>query len=169
MPTQTDRDKFNDKIEGDALGLAGMADAKTLGRDVQSRCGQYLKTGTENAITNVAETPITFVPRLSRVRRLAIMVTTNIAANATDYAVIKFYGRKAGTSTLVGSWNTHTSAQGALTTAGPGVIENATGGLITNADGVVAASSQLNYIISKYGAGQALATLSVFSYDLEEI
>src|SRR5678809_577281 len=104
MPTQTDRDKANDQLEGTIVTASGMVDAKTCARDINSRYGQFLKTGTENAITNVAESPMSWVPRKSRVRGLAIQVTTNIAANATDYAVIKFYGRLAGTSTLVGSW-----------------------------------------------------------------
>lgn len=170
MPTQTDRDKVKDQQEGEFLTAKDIVSAKTAVQDMHSRTAcAHRKMGAENAATNVAELPIGFVPVKSKPRKIGIRVVTNIAADNSHYAVIHFYGRKAGTSTLVGSWNTHGGAQGALTTAGPAVISTAATGLITNAQSEIAADSDFTFDIQKVGNGQDVAAGSIFSAWLEEI
>lgn len=173
----TDRTKIKVQQEGEYLtaeaasagSIAGMSNAKIAIAAMHSRLQNALKTGSENAATNVAETQCGFVPFKSKISKIGISVTSNVASDNTDYTVVKFFGRFNGTSTLIGSWNTHGGGQGALTTAGPGVIATAAGGLVTNANGTMVENSGLTYTIEKYGAGKALGQYTVFSLWLEEV
>lgn len=168
--TDTDRKKIKDEQEGVFLGLAGVADAHLATRDLHSITRDYTKATTENAITaSAALVPgLASVQRKSRLRDIGIYVTTNIAQNTANYAVINFYKRTAGTSTLIGSWNTGATTQGALTTNIAGHVTTAVG-LITNSDADIAAGSSLVWNIAKTGTGQLVDVGTVFSFDLEAI
>lgn len=170
MSTQTDREKIKNQQEGVYLTAQNISSAKDAVDAMHCRpFGPFLKTGSENAATNVAESPMGFVPHKSRLKKLGIQVAANIAADGTDYTLFKFYKRWNGTSTLIASWNTHTNAQGALTTASPGIISSLATGLVTNSDADIPADYGLTYEILKFGAGKAVNTLTVFSPWLEEI
>ncbi len=168
MP-DTDRKKLKDFQIGQALSIAGITSAVLAVKSTHARARDYLKTGSENAATNVAELPMIFIKRASKLRGFAILPSANVASDNTDYVVFKFYKRTGATSTLIASWNTHGGAQGALTTAAPGVGENVTMGLVVNADGEIATAHYLTFELLKYGAGKAVAANTMFSFGLEEI
>lgn len=165
----TDRERIKDQQEGVYLTTGGMTNAKSAVDQMHCRALSFPKVGTENAETNVAETVMGFVPHKSRAKKFGLMTGTNIESDNTDYLVVKFFKRKAGTSTLIGSWNTHGGAQGAITTAGPAVISSAATGLVTNSDADIAEDSEITYSITKVAAGKAVAQYSIFSAWLEEI
>lgn len=170
MPTQTDRDKIKDQQEGVYLGAAGISNAKSAVSAMHARpVFDHRKAGAENAATNVSELPLTTCFHASKGKKFGIQTTANIAANATDYLIIRFYKRVAGTSTVIASWNTHTSAQGALTTAAPAVISTATTGLVINTDADIPADAGITYDIGKVGAGKDLPAGSILSGWLEEV
>ncbi len=158
----TDRSRFKDWLEGLIVSIGSMGDAHTAVRDVNSAARDYTKATTENAATAQALTvALANVPRKSRLRSISIGVTTNIALNAANYAVINFYKRTSGTSTFLGSWNTAATTQGAMTTNVACSITPAVG-LVTNSDGDIAAGSQIQWNIAKTGTGQLVDVGSVF-------
>jgi hypothetical protein len=166
MPTDRDKIKTQDESVLSSTGLTSLKDA------VASReCRPYpfLKTGSENAATNVAESPIALAPHACKAKKIGIQAASNVTSNAANYMLIKFFHRTNAVSTLFASWNTAPAAQGALTTSGPGVISTAATGLVANSDANIPANAGLYYTIEKYGTGQALATLSAFTLWLEEI
>ncbi len=166
----TDRAKIKAQEEGVFLGAAGISDAKAAVKAMHARPAfDHRKAGAENAATNVSELPLTTCFHASRVKKIGIQTATNIAANATDYLIIRFYKRVAGTSTVIASWNTHTSAQGALTTHAPAVISTLATGLVTNSDGDIPADAGIAYDIGKVGAGKDLPAGSILSGWLEEV
>lgn len=174
MPTTTDRAKIKKAQKGSYLtaGSSGdnVSDMSGAVNAMHARpYATHRKAGSENAATNVAALPFGTVFHKAKAKAFAIQVVTNIAADNTNYAVIHFYGRYNGTSTTLGSWNTHGGAQGALTTAGPAIISTAATGLVTNADGTVVAFSGLTYDIQKVSAGQDVAAGAIFSAWLEEV
>lgn len=165
--SDTDRKRIKDLQEGVHVAIAGITNARTSTHELHRRTRDFLKVGSENAATNVAETYLGTVHRKSKAKNIGI-TSTNVATDNTDYTVIKFFKRKAGVSTLVGSWNTHGGAQGALTDQGPNLIAlNA--GLITNSDAEFAENSMFTYTITKAGAGKAIPQYATFSPDFEEI
>lgn len=133
---------------------------------VFSRCHPFAKTGAENAATNVAETPMYVVPRTSVLNSVKYITGTNVANDSTDYVVITISKRDAATGltqTTLATWNTHTSAQNAITQNIPASFS-----LVTNSDATIAAGSSLAYTIGKYGSGKAVAAGSIV-FDLQEI
>ncbi len=168
--TITDRSRIKQQQEGQFLTAGGMTDGKLAVRHLHSRGLQgATKTGTENAATNVAQTPaLGYQFRKVKVRGIGITTFSNIATNNTSYNVFKFYKTVAGTSTLIGSWNTHGGAQGAITLGTPAVIAVGTG-LITNSDAEIAVGASIDYVITKVSAGQLVDPGMLFDFDLEEI
>lgn len=148
-----------------------VSNARTAVGATHARPRDFLKTGSENAATNVAESPMTFLKRASKLRGFAILPSANVASDNSHYVVIKFYKRftNGGSQTLIGSWNTHGGAQGALTALTAADATTNTLGLVTNSDGEIAANSILTYEILKIGNGQAVGALTMFSFGLEEI
>ncbi len=174
MP-DTDRKKLKDQQTGALLGAAGISDAAAAVRAMHSRSVPFTKTGSENAATNVAEAPMFTYPtnrRKLKVTGFGIAVASNVATDNTHYAVISFYMTpSAGSAKLVGSWNTHGGAQGALTFGTIGQVVTTALGLVTNADAVSSSTvgSTFTYAILKYGNGVAIPANSVFTVGLEEI
>ena len=82
--------------------------------------------------------------------------------------MFKFYKTVAGVSTLIGSWNTHTSAQSTITLGTPALV-TVGAGLITNSDAEIVAGASVDYIITKVAAGMLVDPGMVFSFDFEEI
>lgn len=136
--------------------------------ELHKRTRSFVKIGSENAATNVAETPLGRVYRKSKLHAASLTTaTTNIAGNNSDYLVLTVYKRtSAGASqTALVSWNTHLGATGSLTLSVP-----ATGTLTsTVADRDIAAGSVLSYALVKAGNGKALDPGSAIDLDLEEI
>jgi len=169
MPTQTDRDKIKDQEEGVYLSAAGISNAKEAVAQRECRPFPFLKTGTENAATNVAESPICLAPHKCRAKKIGIQAASNVTSNASNYTLIKFFHRTNAVSTCFATWNTAPAAQGALTTSDPGVMSTAATGLVVNSDANIPANAGIYYTIDKYGTGQAIATLSTFTLWLEEV
>ncbi len=165
----TDRKKIKDFESGVYLGIDGISAVPTAIQEIHTRPRTFTKTGTENAATNVAESPMFFLKNRSRNRPMTIVTTANVATHNTDYIVVNFYKRLSGTSVRLGSWNTHGGAQGAMTALEPSRILTTATGLVTNSDAEIATLSVLTYDIKKYGNGQEFPALSVFSFGMEEI
>lgn len=161
----TDRNIIKERQAGQAAayGLAGSAaDAAAA---IHTRALNCTKMGTENADTAVAETVMFTVNRKSQVKTIKLLTNSGITANATHYLHLTVQKRTAGAaSVLVGSWNTHTSAQGAVTALVPASLS-----LVANADATLAAGDILTYTIVKQGTGRLLDIPSVFTVDLEEV
>lgn len=167
MPTQTDRDKIKDQQEGTYLTAAGMSNAKEGVAAMHAR--PYVFVEARTTANTLSEFPCGTVPHASRLKKVGLQLAANVANDSTDYAVIKFFKRVAGTSTLIASWNTHTSAQGALTTAAPGIISSSATGLITNSDADIPANAGLTYSVTAGGVSQPITAQSVFTLWLEEV
>lgn len=166
----TDRTRIKNQQKGEYLTAAGMVDGNGAVNAMHTRQRDFQKRGTENAATNVAEVVcVADVARKSKLRKASIAVTTNITGDNTNYAIIKFFKRTSGTSTLIASWNTHGGAQSSLTTNVSGHCDNTTNGLVVNSDAEIAAGSQITYSIGKLGSGQLVDIGTCFSFDLEEI
>ncbi len=166
----TDRARIKNQQEGVFLAAAGMTDAHAATRALHSRGLQGAqKTGTENAATNVAQTPaLGYQFRKVKVRGIGITTVSNIATNNTNYDVFKFYKTVAGTSTLIGSWNTHGGAQGSIVYGTPVVIAVGTG-LVANSDAEIPIGASVDYVITKVSGGALVDPGMLFDFDLEEI
>lgn len=131
---------------------------------MHSRVYQCHKSGTENAATNVAETGLAVIERKAQLKTVKYVTGTNVAHNATDYVLVTIKKRTAGgAATTVATWNTHTSAQGAITQWSPASFS-----VVTSSDAVIAADDALTYTVAKYGDGKELA-IGVFAVDVEEV
>lgn len=157
----TDRQYLKAQQAG-ALTTSGATNAVGEVSNAHSRTVQILKTGTENAATNVAEYFAAYVKRKANVRSVDFMSATSVANDSTNYAVISVY--QGASATVVASWNTHTSAQGAIT--GKAVASMPLSSTAANL--AVAANTSLSYGIKKYGSGQ-LVDVGVIAVDLEEV
>lgn len=161
----TDRAIVKERQAGqaEAYGLAAQA-TKNVVADMHRRVLQVTKSGTENAATAVSETAAGVVPRKSRVVSIKWLGGT-VANDATDYVKITAYKRtSAGASqTALGSWNSATAAQGAITAQAPASLS-----LVSNSDIEIDAGSSLTYAITKAGAGKDVG-VGLLAFDLEEI
>lgn len=160
----TDREYLKMQQAG-ALNTSGATNAVTAVASAHTRTIHILKTGTENAATNVAEWFGGVVTRKSKVKGVYYTSATAIANDTSDYVVIKaFQGTSA---TLLGSWNSHTSAQGATTAKTPASFS-----LVTNSDLVISANSaspvSVSFEVKKYGNGKVV-DVGVIAVDLEEV
>jgi hypothetical protein len=156
----TDREILKMQQAG-ALGTSGATNAVDAVAKSHTKTIHILKTGTENAATNVAEWFAGVVNRKSRTSSIKYLSATAVANDTTDYVVLKvFQGTGA---TLIGSYNSHTSAQGATTAKTPASFS-----LVSNSDVVIAAGTPISYEVKKYGAGKAV-DVGVIAVDLEEV
>src|SRR5574338_825430 len=150
MPTQTDRDKVKDFQEGQAVSIAGISNAQSAISDMHSR--QYSTSRPYAANDTAAWTKtLASLQRKSRCKAFKIDSTATIANDSTDY--VKFtlswqYANGDAGKTL-GSWNTHTSAQGAITA---NVTASVT--VVTNSDAEVPAGAKLRLAQAIGGAGK---------------
>ncbi len=146
-----------------ASGLTGSAATEVA--KIHSRHHHFMKTGAENATTNVAETLAFNVRLKSKLSSLHYLTGTNVAADGTNYAVITAYKRTAGGSAVaIASYNTHTNAQGAITLNVPAAFS-----VVANSDSTLAAGDTVHYAIVKSGAGGATVAIGTFSFLFEEV
>lgn len=157
----TDREYLKAQQAG-ALNTTGASTPRSEVNQAHSRTFHIQKTGTENAATNVAETFAIVVPRKSHVNSVKYLTGTNTAADTTDYALISLY--KGTSATVVATYNTHTSAQGAITEKVAAAFSLSS----TDSALTLDAGSVLSFGIGKYGNGKAIAA-GVIAVDLEEI
>ena len=132
---------------------SGPSDARGEIKNIHTRARNRAISSSENAATNIAESPLFTYFVNSKVREIAITVNANVANDTTDYDVITFRVRDANGANgqTVGSWNTHTSAQGALTRLIPAYVT-----VRTNADAEVDDGEQLTFDVIKVGAGKVI-------------
>ena len=166
--TDTDRKKIKDQQKGEFVTTAGIADADAAVVAMHSRYLSYARTGSENAATNVAEVPMGINHRLSRLRGAYLTADAAVANDGTDYNKVYVFafpaaGGALGAGTLVASWNTHTSAQSAITANAKHSMS-----LVTAAAASIAADSVFTMKIGKTGAGKAMTNIAI-TLDLEEI
>lgn len=115
------------------------------------------KSGTENAATNVAETPLCTVNfkgfvGTGGVGTIKFMTNATATQDTSNYAVITVLKRTAGGAAVtVASWNTHNSAQGTITAWTPATLVAATAN--SGADATIAAGDALSYTITKAASG----------------
>lgn len=161
----TDREIFKKMLVGKLNSLASSAaNAQAEIAASHSRVYACHKSGTENAVTNVAETGLAWVPRKSIVKTVKYVTGAAVANAATDYAVVTVAKRTAGgTATTVASYNTATGAQGAITAHAPAAFS-----MVTNSDATLAAGDALTYKVLKYGSGAEVA-IGVLAADVEEV
>jgi hypothetical protein len=160
MP-DTDRKKIKDQQEGTYVTAAGISDPHGAVVAMHTRTVCYPKVGTENADTNVAET---LMFRVGRKSKPTIYYTSPLSAtaNATHYTLITVTRKTAGVDAgIVGTWNTHTSAQGAFTS-------NVPFALTLNTGVTLLAGDTLHYIKRTVGDGRSIGVGS-FTFELEEI
>ncbi len=163
MPTDREYLKYQ---QAGALATTGASDAKAEVGKAHSRVRTFAIGSAANAATNTSETPLGTVAFKARLKSCKLTNNTNVAANASNYAVVSIYKRASDGSaqTLLGSWNTHASAQGALTERVPASLS-----LVSNADVVIAAGSLLSYGVGKVGTGQAIDQFAPLDFELEEV
>lgn len=166
--TDTDRKKIKDQQEGEYKTTAGISSAHDAVVSMHSRYLNMSRTGSENAATNVAEVPGGIVHRLSRLRGAYLSADAAVANDSTDYDTVYLYkfastGGALGAGTLLASWNTHTSAQGAITANAKHSMS-----LVSAAAASIAADSVITYKVGKTAAGKVLTNFSI-TLDLEEI
>ncbi len=103
--------------------------------------------------------------RKGYVKTIKGLTATAVANDGTDYDKIYVYKRtSAGASqTLLGSWNTATGSNGAISASVPFTFT-----LVDNSDLSVDAGSVITYHVGKFGGGKALA-LATLTVDVEEI
>ena len=167
----TDR-QYRKMQESGQLQTTGAATAILEVARMHARPQPFLKTGSENASTNVAETNLTMVPNKSQfgtaVGQIAFISPTTITRDTSNYAVITVSKRTAGGSPVtVGTWNTHNSAQGTITAWVPALLSIATAN--SGADATCAASDVLTYTIVKAGTGVQIPQYSTFTISPEEV
>lgn len=163
MPS--DRAIFKERQTGQAqtYGLANSNSPSVVVADIHRRSLVVAKTGTENAATNVAETAACVVNRAARVRSVKYLGAANVAQSTSDFVVMTISKRTAGGSaTTVATYNSHNSAQGAITQYSPASFSVA-----SNGAEALAAGDALTFTITKSGSGQAVGA-GTFTVDVEE-
>lgn len=161
----TDREILKFQQKGALATAPGITNAADAVNSAHTRAYVITKYGTENAATNVSETPGFVVNRKARVKTAKFLTNTTIANVATDYDVIYLYKRtSAGASqTLLGSWNTSAAAVGgAITAHVPASLT-----LVDNTDLDIDAGAIVTYLIGKFGAGKLVADATI-TVDCEE-
>jgi hypothetical protein len=162
--SDSDRTAVKKFQKGQFLGIKGVSDAASIVNTIHQHARDFLKTGTENAATNVDESPMFTTGGTRVLKRFNIAPKSNVASDNTDYVVFKIFKRINSTSTLVAFWNTHGGANGALTE-----LNRHAANVVTNSDATVASSSSMTYKIEKYGAGQQVDPGLIFSFAMEDI
>lgn len=163
MPTDREYLKYQ---QAGALTSSGASNAIAEVGQAHSRTRSAMLTSSANAATNVSETPAIVLNRKSKTKSVKLTIpTTNVAANGTDYAVVKVYARdNAGANQVtLATYNTHSSANGALTLRVPAAFTLDTTNVTVNAN------SLITYEVLKYGSGKALDQYSMLDFDFEEV
>ena len=161
----TDRTKIKDQQKGEYLSTAGIVDSAGEVEKLHTRSFSVAVHALENAATNVTERPVGIIKRLSKIKAISIVPPAAVANDATDYVKVYVYKyTSAGaTQTLLGSWNSATAAQGAMTAYAKHSLS-----LVTAAVASVSADSTITFHVGKFGAGKVLGNCSVTG-DHEEI
>ncbi len=161
----TDRSIVKLRREGtnSAFGLASDPSVVTADQDRRQR--DFIKTGSENAATNVAEATCFSVLRKSKLKAVSFLEVANITASNTDYTVIKVYWRGGETATLLASYNTSGTGQGAVTRFVPATFNIN----VTSDNHILAANSVVSYELVKGGNGKAISANTPISFDFEEV
>jgi hypothetical protein len=160
----TDRTLYKQMQAGAANSVVSANNAVAAIAAVHSRVLSAYKHGTENAATNVAEVGLAWSPRKAVVNYVKYLTGTNVANDSTDYAVITVAKRTAGgAATTVATYNTHTSAQGAITQWAPAAFS-----VVSNSDATLAAGDALTYKVLKYGSGKVIDVGHIVA-DVEEV
>jgi hypothetical protein len=145
------------------LGSTQATDAEGCADDLDCRTIRILKTGTENAATNVAETIGGTVFRAAKVKAVKLLTGTNVAGDNTDYLVITVSKRTGATKTTIATCNTHLGAQGDITQFVPESFS-----LVAAAQNL-AVNDVITYEITKAASGKQLAALSEIAVDIQEV
>lgn len=163
MPSYTDREYLKMQQAG-ALGTTGASNAVTEVARAHRRSRDFMKTGTENAETNVAATLMFTVRRKTKVSEVLYLTGTNVVADTSHYLLFTVTKRTAGAAGVtVATYNSHNSAQGSIVENVPAAFS-----VVGNADSVLAAGDTLHYAITKAGSGKALA-IGTVTVDGEEV
>lgn len=148
-----------------ALVTTDVTDAQAAIASAHTRYYNFTKVGTENAATNVAETPMFTVRHAAKTSSIYWLSKTTATGNATDYAVITVSKGTAGAATVpVASWNTHTSAQGTITGNVPAALV-----VVSNADASLSTNDALFYTIRKVSATGVDVGLGTITVGIEEV
>lgn len=162
----TDR-QYRKYQEAGQLATTGASAATDEVAEIHKRTLREKIASSANAATNVSETLVGWLPRKAQLKEGKLTVpTTNVAADGSNYFHLKVYKRtSAGASqTLIAEYNTHTSADGAVTRLTPATLN-----LVDNSDAVVNADSIVTYEVLKYGSGKAIDQYSMLELDFEEV
>ncbi len=158
----TDREILKAQQKGTFRTAKDIVDSATAVVDTHKRSMTASRATSENAATNVSETPIGVVKRLSKLRAFQISPAANVANDNTNHVVVYLYKYNATslTRSTIATYNSATAAQGIapLGTATSGSIATET----------IEAGSPVSYHVGKFGSGQTLNTFSV-TLDLEEV
>lgn len=166
MPTATDRARLKQLHRGQFVTNNSATDPLGEVAEFHKRQRDVVKLGTENAATNMAETPCFHVNRKSILRRVNGLPAATVTGNASNYAVVNVYkrlGSNGGSQTLLASWNSHTSAQSTMT-----INLSNNFSLAAAANTVIAAGSVVTYEVLKFGTGVAINADTKLTFDLEE-
>ena len=159
MPTDREIIKSQEKgVYRTAKDIVASAQAVV---DTHMRTLTASRQASENAATNIAETPLGVVKRFSKLRAFEITPSANVTSNDTNHIVVYLFKYNATSlaRTQIASYNSVNSAQGAATLGRP------VSGSISTTD--IEAGSPVSYLVGKFGTGQLLSSFSI-TLDLEE-
>ena len=158
---------FRSVIKNDLSSISASADKvqAEVGK-MHRRAFTIFRTGTENAATNVAETSFAVVPRKAQVKAIYLQSKASVSNSNTDHNKLYVYKRTSAgaTAVLLGSWNTATAAQSAVTAFAANSLSLSS----TSTDLAIDAGAVLTYHVGKFNAGQAMGEFSV-TVDVEEV
>ncbi len=161
----TDREYLKYQQAG-ALATSGASSPKDEVGKAHSRIRTFNLGAAENAATNTSETPLGTVRFKSRLKSVYLTHSSNIATDNSHYLLLQVWKRtSAGANvTLLGEWNSHGGAEGAITERVPAALD-----LVDNSDVVIDAGSCLSYSVGKVGNGKAISQFSPLDFELEEV
>lgn len=162
----TDREIIKQRQVGQAKAYGLAAEPETTVAGMHCRVFVGLKTGTENAITNVAETAMFSVPRKVQAKSVKFINGTNVANSTSAWAYIVVGKSTAGAASVAfATYNTGAAATGgAITKWVPANFI-----LSPNADATLAAGDVVTYTITKDASTGKLIDPGPFVLDLEEV
>ena len=164
----TDRALSKEQQQGALASVAGtqpIVNPAQVVIDKESRDDGYLKTGTENAATNVPETQLGWLPRQGLLRTFKVISPSNVANDNTNNVLFTVAVRVPpayNVATTIATYNTSTQQQGFLQSFLPG------GAAIVAAQAQLVAQSVLTLTITKGGTGQVVPPLTTVHWDVEE-
>jgi hypothetical protein len=160
----TDRELLKQAQKGH-IDSAGLSNAETAVQNAHKRTISAQMTTGAAAGTNTAEAGMGVLVRKSKSSAAYIVVEANVAADTTDFVRYYVYKRAStgGSQVQLAIWNTHSSANGALTRWTAHAMS-----MTTNANATIDAGSVITYEITKGGSGKVTNNVS-FVLDVEEI